>query len=120
MIVRNIKQKEVLQGLYKAHGDNDAAMLLDSRVLQGILFLAHGVLKPGGMIEAHVDPYEEIYYVLQGEGIMMVEGEKQRVKPGDAIWIPFGSPHSVENDGDEDCVVLVIAAMPRSGSNLNC
>jgi quercetin dioxygenase-like cupin family protein len=117
MIVRNIKQKEVLQELYKAHGDNDAAMLLDSRVLRGILFLAHGVLKPGGVIEAHVDPYEEIYYVLQGEPIMMVDGEKQRVKPGDAIWMPFGLTHSVENDGDEDCVVLVMAAMPRNEPN---
>lgn len=113
MIVRNIKQKEVLETLYKAHGDNDAMMLLDSRVLQGHLFFAHGVLKPGGLISAHVDPYEEIYYVLHGEGIMMVGGEKERVKPGDTIWVPYGSPHSLENDGTEDCVVLVVAALPR-------
>lgn len=88
-------------------------MLLDSRVLQGILFLAHGILKPGKVIEAHIDPYEEIYYLLEGEGIMMVGGEKQKVKAGDAIWIPYGSAHSLENDGDQDCLVLVIAAMPR-------
>ena len=48
---------------------------------------------------------------------MMVDGEKQRVKPGDAIWMPFGLTHSVENDGDEDCVVLVMAAMPRNEPN---
>lgn len=114
MIVRNMNQEEVLQGLYRAHGGGVAAMLLDSRVLQGILFLAHGVLKPGKMLDPHIDPYEEIYYILQGEGIMMVGNEKQRVKSGDAVWIPYGSAHSLENDREEeDCIILVIAAMPR-------
>ena len=114
MIVRNMNQQEVLQGLYRAHGGATAAMLLDSRILQGILFLAHGVLKPGKEIEVHIDPYEEIYYVLQGEGHMRVGDERTKVKSGDAIWIPFGSPHSLKNIGEEDCLILVIAAMPRS------
>ncbi|MDY6970950.1 MAG: cupin domain-containing protein [Thermodesulfobacteriota bacterium] len=113
MIVRNMNQEEVLQGLYRAHGGGVAAMLLDSRVLQGILFLAHGILQPGKMLEAHIDPYEEIYYILQGEGIMMVGNEKQRVKSGDAIWLPHGLAHALENDTQEDCIILVIAAMPR-------
>jgi mannose-6-phosphate isomerase-like protein (cupin superfamily) len=113
MIVRNINKKEVLETLYKAHGGGDAMMLFDSRDLQGLLFLAHGVLKTGNVLEAHADPYEEIYYVLEGEGIMMVGGEEQRVKPGDAIWIPCGAIHSLENEKEEDCVVLVVAAFPR-------
>ena len=117
MIIRNFNQKEVLQGLYRAHGGGEAAMLLDSSVLRGMLFLAQGILRPGNMIEAHVDPYEEIYYVLQGEGRMMVGGDRQKVRCGDAIWIPHGSPHSLENDGDTDCVVLVVAAMPGTGNN---
>jgi quercetin dioxygenase-like cupin family protein len=117
MIVRNINQKEVLEGLYRAHGGGIAAMLLDSRVLQGMLFLAHGILKPGKMLEAHIDPYEEIYYVLHGEGLMRVGEERQKVQPGDAVWIPYGSVHSLENDGDQDCVILVAAAMPGEGGN---
>ena len=112
MIVRNMNQQEVLQGLYRAHGGATAAMLLDQRNLQDILFLAHGVLKPGKEIEAHIDPYEEIYYILQGEGHMRVGDEWTKVKSGDAIWIPFGSPHSLKNVGDEDCLILVIAGMP--------
>lgn len=114
MIVRNIDQEEVLRGLYSAHGGGAAAMLLDESVLQGVLFLAHGVLQPGNAIEAHVDPYEEIYYVLQGQGVMRVGDEKQRVRRGDAVWIPYGSVHGLENKGDEECIVLVVAAMPRA------
>ena len=114
MIIRNINQKEVLQGLFKAHGGATAAMLLDNRILEGILFLGHGVLKPGKEIEAHVDPYEEIYYILQGEGYMVVGEEGAMVKSGDAIWLPYGLPHSMKNTGDVDCLILIIAAMPRS------
>ena len=114
MIVRNIKQEEVLQGLYIAHGGAVATMLLDSSVLQAILFFAYGVLKPGKVIELHTDPYEEIYYLLQGRGTMTVGDDQQKVSAGDVIWLPYGVPHSLANDGDEDCITLVTAAMPRS------
>ena len=113
MLVRNFNQKEVQQRLYKAHGAGDAAMLFDSSELQGFLFLAHGILAPGKVIEPHIDPYEEIYYILQGEGIMMVGGEEQKVTQGDATHIPYGSVHSLKNKGTSDCIVLIMAAMPR-------
>jgi quercetin dioxygenase-like cupin family protein len=113
MIVRNINQEEVIQTHYIAHGGAVACMLLDSRVLQGILFFAHAVLKPGNEIESHIDPYEEVYYLLQGQGVMKVGDEQQKVSAGDAIWLPYGLPHSLENDGDEDCIILVAAGMPH-------
>ena len=113
MIVRNIKQEEVLRRLYVAHGGGMATMLFDSSELQGILFFAYAVLKPGKLLEPHIDPYEEIYYLLQGQGVMTVGGEQQKVSAGDAIWLPYGVPHSLVNDGDEDCIIVVAAAMPR-------
>ena len=113
MIIRNINQEEVIQRRYIAHGGAIATMLLDSSVLQGILFFAYAVLKPGKVLESHIDPYEEIYYLLQGQGVMTVGDEQQRVTAGDAIWLPYGLPHSLANDGDEDCIILVTAAMPH-------
>jgi quercetin dioxygenase-like cupin family protein len=110
MIVRNIDHPEVIQTRYLAHNGAAACMLLDSRVLEGLLFFAHAVLKSGREIEAHVDPYEEVYYLLSGRGVMTVGGERQEVAAGDAIWLPYGVPHSLLNDGDEDCVILVAAA----------
>ncbi|VBB46284.1 conserved hypothetical protein [uncultured Desulfatiglans sp.] len=113
MIVRNLEHEEVVRSLYRAHGGASAVMLLTSQVLEGMLFFAHAVLKPGKEIEAHVDPYEEIYYILEGEGYMMVGDEGRAVKTGDAIWLPYGVPHSLKNTGDKDCAILVSAAMPR-------
>ena len=110
MIVRNIDHPEVIQTRYLAHNGAAACMLLDSRVLEGLLFFAHAVLKPGREIEAHVDPYEEVYYLLSGRGVMTVGEERQEVAAGDVIWLPYGVPHSLLNDGDEDCVILVAAA----------
>jgi quercetin dioxygenase-like cupin family protein len=90
-------------------------MLLDGSVLREILFLAQGVLMPGSIIESHVDPYEEIYYILEGQGLMTVGLEKRRVRRGDAVWIPQGSAHGLENDSGGECSVLVIAGMAGGG-----
>jgi quercetin dioxygenase-like cupin family protein len=111
MIVRNIDHPEVVQTRYLAHNGAQACMLLDSRVLEGLLFFAHAVLKPGKEIEAHIDPYEEVYYLLSGRGVMTVGDERREVAAGDAIWLPSGVPHALLNDGDEDCVILVAAAV---------
>ena len=110
MIVRNIDHPEVIQSRYIAHNGAEACMLLDSRLLEGLLFFAHAVLKPGKEIETHVDPYEEVYYLLSGRGVMTVGDESREVTAGDAIWLPCGVPHRLINDGDEDCVILVAAA----------
>ncbi|MCD4740926.1 MAG: cupin domain-containing protein [Desulfobacteraceae bacterium] len=111
MIVRNFKQKQVQQGLYKAHGGADAAMLLTDRELEGMLFMAHADLEPLKKIEAHVDPYEEIYYILKGKGEMLVGKDTKEVKKGDAIFIPKGDVHALlNNDPNEKLSILVVAS----------
>ncbi len=110
MIVRNLNDKEVLETTYLAHGGAIAQMVLDRRILKEIGFLAIARLDPGKEIEAHVDPMEEIYFVLSGTGEMRVDDEKRQVSPGDATWIPTGSSHSLLNNGQEDCLILVVAS----------
>jgi len=110
MIVRNVNDREVLETTYRAHGGAVAQMILDRRTLQEIGFLAIARLAPGKTLEAHVDPMEEIYFILSGRGEMMVAGETKEVKPGDAIWIPAGAVHYLINPGEEDCLILVVAS----------
>ncbi|MFH0976583.1 MAG: cupin domain-containing protein [Spirochaetota bacterium] len=110
MIVRNVNDKEVLETTYLAHGGAIAQMILDRRVLQEIGFLAIARLDPGKIIESHVDPMEEIYFVLFGKGLMRVGDEEKQVGPGDATWLPTGLPHSLANTGEEELVVLVVAS----------
>jgi len=110
LIVRNLNDKQVIETTYLAHGGAIAQMILDRRTLKEIGFLAIASLKPGKEIEAHVDPMEEIYFVLSGSGEMRVDGEARAVKPGDAVWIPTGASHALLNDGEEECIVLVVAS----------
>ena len=110
MVVRNINDKEVLDTTYLAHGGAIAQMILDRRTLKEIGFLAIARLASGKEIEAHIDPMEEIYFVLSGSGEMHVDEETRQVGPGDATWIPVGSRHSLLNNGKEDCVILVVAS----------
>jgi mannose-6-phosphate isomerase-like protein (cupin superfamily) len=110
MIVRNVNDKAVMETTYLAHGGAIAQMILDRRILKEIGFLAIATLAPGKKIEAHVDPMEEIYFVLSGSGEMGVDDATHQIGPGDATWIPTGSIHSLLNNGGEDLVILVVAS----------
>lgn len=62
--------------------------------------LAEARLPPGAATTAHQHgKTEEIYYLLQGEGLMRVGEEQRRVGPGDAIAIPPGVVHQITNPG---------------------
>ena len=85
-------------------------MILDRRTLKEIGFLAIAQLEPGREIETHVDPMEEIYLVVEGEGEMRVDDESRRVGPWDATWIPTGASHSLLNTGETVLTILVVAS----------
>ena len=52
MIVRNLKDKAVMETTYLAHGGAIAQMILDRRLLKEIGFLAIATLAPSKKIEA--------------------------------------------------------------------
>jgi mannose-6-phosphate isomerase-like protein (cupin superfamily) len=110
MIVRNLRDKEVMETSYIAHGGAIAQMVLDRRTLKELGFLACATLESGREIESHVDPMEEIYFVMSGEGEMTVGDETRHVTPGDAVWVPVGEAHSLLNTGKEILFILVVAS----------
>jgi mannose-6-phosphate isomerase-like protein (cupin superfamily) len=62
--------------------------------------LAEARLPAGGSTESHHHvATEEIYFVLEGEGLMRVDQESAVVRPGDAIAIPPGASHQIANTG---------------------
>ncbi|MBU1740807.1 MAG: cupin domain-containing protein [Proteobacteria bacterium] len=113
MIVRNFDHPEAVQTTYQAHGGGVARMILDTRHLRDVMFLAGCVIPPGQTLEGHVDPMEEIYFLLAGRATMKVDDETAEIGPGDAVWIPQGSWHELTNIGEENCFLGVIAAPIR-------
>ncbi len=60
--------------------------------------LAEARLLPGASTTPHYHPQaEEIYYILEGTGLMRLAGTEREVGPGDAIAIPPGQAHQITN-----------------------
>lgn len=63
--------------------------------------LAEARLPAGGRTTPHYHiETEEIYYILEGAGLMRVSREEMVVGPGDAIAIPPRASHQITNTGD--------------------
>jgi mannose-6-phosphate isomerase-like protein (cupin superfamily) len=86
-------------------------MILDTRHLNTLMFLAHAIVAPGNNLSGHVDPMEEIYIIQRGRGRMQVGDEVREALAGDAIHIPIGEYHELTNIGDEDLLILVVAGL---------
>ena len=71
--------------------------------------LAEETLPAGKSVHRHYHlATEEIYYILQGEGQMTVGSETREVAAGDAIFIPRGAAHTLENTGQTSMTILLV------------
>jgi len=66
--------------------------------------------QPMAHVENHVHTVQEqVYYVLEGEGMLTLDGEEHIVRPHDYVWIPVGVYHSITACGISPLVFLVIS-----------
>lgn len=73
--------------------------------------LAEARVEPGGATHLHRHAVtEEIYHFTHGHGVMRLGGERIAVHAGDTVLIAPGTPHCVENTGDETLVILCACA----------
>ncbi|CAM4442869.1 hypothetical protein MB901379_03150 [Mycobacterium basiliense] len=76
--------------------------LLADRTNVGItsVSLAHATVAVGEETVWHrLTATDEIYFILSGRGLVMVEDEAREVRAGDAVWIPAGVPQKIRNLG---------------------
>lgn len=64
---------------------------------------------------AYVAPHkhriqEQVYHVLEGEGLMELDGKKQVVRKDDVIFIPAGIEHAIYNTGMTDIKFVVVTS----------
>jgi len=58
--------------------------------------LAEATVAPGAATQRHYHrESEEIYYVVEGEGELELDGERVSVRAGDAVLIPPGAWHEI-------------------------
>ena len=56
-------------------------------------------LQPGGELKLHRHPTLEVYYFLQGEGVVRLQGRDVGVRAGSTLSIPADAPHGIRNTG---------------------
>ena len=54
---------------------------------------------PGFVAPMHTHPGEEIIYVIEGTLEYEIGGKVSRVKGGDVLFVPAGTPHTARNVG---------------------
>ena len=63
--------------------------------------LAEASLPKGGATQRHYHKEsEELYFLLEGDGVMEIDGESREVGQGDAILIPAGTWHQITARSD--------------------
>jgi mannose-6-phosphate isomerase-like protein (cupin superfamily) len=53
---------------------------------------------------------EQVYHVIEGEGLMEIAGESHVVRKHDFIYLPPGVEHMISNTGLGDLVFLVVTS----------
>ena len=70
--------------------------------------LAHARVRPGDITLAHRLKSAEVYYIMEGTGVMHVDDEREEVAAGQAIYIPPNCVQRIQNTGLDDLVFLCI------------
>lgn len=65
-------------------------------------------IEPTGEQEIHTHSQCQCYYILAGEGKMIIDNETRNVKLGDAVFIPANSLHGIQNIGDKILTYLTV------------
>ncbi len=85
----------------------------DMRDLRLHYSLAHAIVRPGQTTLPHrLKTSSEVYYILQGRGVMTIDDESLNVGPGDTVYIPPDSVQYIKNIGNEDLAFLCIVSPP--------
>jgi len=73
--------------------------LLRAGEMEGVLSLGRMTLEPGTTIGEHVHPNtEDLYLILEGHGVGVLNGERFPVGPGDLFLVKAGGRHGLIND----------------------
>jgi len=76
----------------------------------GIQFMHDDILEPAAIIGEHLhDITEELYFVVEGTGTMILDGKKIPTGTGDVCLVKRGHSHGIINSPDKPMRLLVFS-----------
>lgn len=101
-----------LQNLNKIDGNEGtiiSQIFHPHNTLNGIRYsVSHSTIKPGKGSKRHKLKTSEVYYIVEGIGVIHIDEESQTVSKDDAVYIPPFSVQFIENTGTVDLKFLCI------------
>lgn len=70
--------------------------------------LAHAMIKPGQSSLPHKLKTSEVYYIIEGHGIMYIGNESANVWPGQVLYVPPNSIQYIQNTSNSYLKFLCI------------
>jgi quercetin dioxygenase-like cupin family protein len=97
--------------VFEGHSEGYAYKSLVHRAEGSVLTgLSINELAPDGRIDPHVHSFEESFYVLSGEALVVINGSSYHVSAGDYAAVKVGSPHAWRAIGSTPVRWLQMAA----------
>jgi mannose-6-phosphate isomerase-like protein (cupin superfamily) len=91
---------------YRLDKMGKSTLFSSPRLLAGI-----NAFEPGQAHALHAHHgMDKIYYVLDGEGVFLLDGRELAMRTGDMLVAPDGTPHGVRNTSAARLAVLVVLA----------
>ena len=83
-----------------------ATLFQSSRLLVGL-----NAFEPGQVHELHShEGMDKLYYVLEGDGVFLLNGRQLPMQAGELMVAPEGVPHGIRNTGTGRLLVLAVLA----------
>lgn len=88
-------------------GAGKGADLLKAGEMEGVVSLGRMTLEPGTTIGEHAHPNtEDLYLILEGHGLGVLNGQRFPVGPGDLFLVKAGGSHGLINDSERPLTFL--------------
>ena len=69
-------------------------------------------IQPGGHTPLHRHAFEHLNYIIEGQGVLVAEGQEHEIKQGDFAMVLAGELHQYKNMAKSGDLVL-ICAVPK-------
>jgi quercetin dioxygenase-like cupin family protein len=70
-------------------------------------------IEPAGELTTHSHAQPEVYFALEGSGIVTIDGVERKVSAGAAVFIPGDALHSIRNPFDKAFKIFYVFPADR-------
>ncbi|OHD72400.1 MAG: cupin [Spirochaetes bacterium RBG_16_49_21] len=115
-------QIKTYSAIKATHFDNNSARSVDARVLIGKDDGANNFcmrifeISAGGNTPKHAHDWEHEMFIYSGEGEIWGNGRWNKVRSGNAVFVPCNEEHQIKNSGKE--LLTVVCLVPSKAPEL--